>query len=166
MQIQLCGITPMSRALSKPSMNWVELIPYAKCVDWSSTWRSLWYGIISFILRTDAHSPYRPFGCWIEGCYLCVTNHNNNPYHTYSGELYLAGEEGMTPCAFVLDRTPGGFKCPANISECKRYWEGPNYGITSFDNILYAMLTVFQCITMEGWTTVLYYVSYSTHTLR
>ena len=38
-------------------------------------------------------------------------------------------------------------------------WEGPNYGITSFDNIGYAMLTVFQCITMEGWTTVLYYVS-------
>ena len=37
-------------------------------------------------------------------------------------------------------------------------WEGPNYGITSFDNIGYAMLTVFQCITMEGWTSVLYYV--------
>ncbi len=42
--------------------------------------------------------------------------------------------------------------------ECKEGWEGPNYGITSFDNILFAMLTVFQCITMEGWTDVLYYV--------
>jgi hypothetical protein len=41
---------------------------------------------------------------------------------------------------------------------CKEGWTGPNYGITSFDNILFAMLTVFQCITMEGWTTVLYYV--------
>lgn len=38
-------------------------------------------------------------------------------------------------------------------------WEGPNYGITSFDNIGYAMLTVFQCITMEGWTTMMYYVN-------
>ncbi len=37
-------------------------------------------------------------------------------------------------------------------------WEGPNFGITSFDNIGYAMLTVFQCITMEGWTTMMYYV--------
>lgn len=37
-------------------------------------------------------------------------------------------------------------------------WDGPNYGITSFDNIGYAMLTVFQCITMEGWTTMMYYV--------
>ena len=43
--------------------------------------------------------------------------------------------------------------------ECiENRWEGPNYGITSFDNIGYAMLTVFQCITMEGWTTILYLV--------
>lgn len=75
------------------------------------------------------------------------------------GELDMAGEEKMTPCAFVnRDGAPGGFPCP-NTSECKPYWGGPNYGITSFDNIGYAMLTVFQCITMEGWTTVLYYVS-------
>ena len=38
-------------------------------------------------------------------------------------------------------------------------WEGPNYGITSFDNIGFAMLTVFQCITMEGWTTMMYYTN-------
>uniref|UniRef100_A0A1I8JEW8 Voltage-dependent L-type calcium channel subunit alpha n=1 Tax=Macrostomum lignano TaxID=282301 RepID=A0A1I8JEW8_9PLAT len=38
-------------------------------------------------------------------------------------------------------------------------WEGPNSGITNFDNIGLAMLTVFQCITMEGWTDVMYYVT-------
>ena len=38
-------------------------------------------------------------------------------------------------------------------------WEGPNFGITSFDNIGFAMLTVFQCVTMEGWTPILYWVS-------
>jgi voltage-dependent calcium channel N type alpha-1B len=38
-------------------------------------------------------------------------------------------------------------------------WSGPNYGITSFDNIGYSMLTVFQCITMEGWTTMMYYTN-------
>lgn len=32
-------------------------------------------------------------------------------------------------------------------------------GITSFDNIGFAMITVFQCITMEGWTTVMYYTN-------
>ncbi|XP_019643323.1 PREDICTED: voltage-dependent calcium channel type A subunit alpha-1-like isoform X8 [Branchiostoma belcheri] len=40
---------------------------------------------------------------------------------------------------------------------CIEYWEGPNNGITNFDNIGYAMLTVFQLITMEGWTQVLYW---------
>ena len=41
-------------------------------------------------------------------------------------------------------------------------WRGPHGGIINFDNIIYAMITVFQCITMEGWTDVLYYVSYYT----
>jgi voltage-dependent calcium channel N type alpha-1B len=52
----------------------------------------------------------------------------------------------------------GSFSCTPEISVCLEKWEGPNYGITSFDNIIYAMLTVFQCITMEGWTPILYWV--------
>ena len=31
-------------------------------------------------------------------------------------------------------------------------------GITSFDNIGLAMLTTFQCVTMEGWTPIMYWV--------
>jgi hypothetical protein len=37
-------------------------------------------------------------------------------------------------------------------------WDGPNMGITNFDNIGLAMLTVFQCISLEGWTEVMYWV--------
>lgn len=51
-------------------------------------------------------------------------------------------------------------KCPEKY-ECRDTWIGPNDGITQFDNILFAVLTVFQCITMEGWTAVLYNVSSS-----
>uniref|UniRef100_A0A3Q0SV45 Voltage-dependent N-type calcium channel subunit alpha n=1 Tax=Amphilophus citrinellus TaxID=61819 RepID=A0A3Q0SV45_AMPCI len=55
---------------------------------------------------------------------------------------------------------PCGSQPPARIcppgSECKVYWTGPNFGITNFDNILFAVLTVFQCITMEGWVDILY----------
>lgn len=51
-------------------------------------------------------------------------------------------------------------KCPERY-ECRDTWIGPNDGITQFDNILFAVLTVFQCITMEGWTAVLYNVSSS-----
>ena len=42
---------------------------------------------------------------------------------------------------------------------CREPWEGPNDGITNFDNFGLAMLTVFQCITLEGWTDVMYSVS-------
>lgn len=55
----------------------------------------------------------------------------------------------------------GMFTCniPNESLACREHWIGPNRGITSFDNIGFAMLTVFQCITMEGWTQVLYWVS-------
>ncbi|KAH7641284.1 muscle calcium channel subunit alpha-1-like [Dermatophagoides farinae] len=42
---------------------------------------------------------------------------------------------------------------------CREYYEGPNDGITNFDNFGLAMLTVFQCVTNEGWTDVLYYIN-------
>lgn len=58
---------------------------------------------------------------------------------------------------------PCGEELPARQCDkgtvCQKYWEGPNFGITNFDNILFAVLTVFQCITMEGWTDILYNVS-------
>ncbi|XP_060927000.1 calcium channel, voltage-dependent, N type, alpha 1B subunit, a [Limanda limanda] len=58
------------------------------------------------------------------------------------------------------DEFPCGLEAPArtcgNGTSCMEYWIGPNYGITNFDNILFAILTVFQCITMEGWVDILY----------
>ncbi len=53
----------------------------------------------------------------------------------------------------------GNYICP-NGTECREFWEGPNYGITNFDNFLFSMLTVFQCVTLEGWTEVLYWVRF------
>lgn len=53
----------------------------------------------------------------------------------------------------------GGRECPTGW-KCTKYWAGPNFGITNFDNFGLAMLTVFQCITLEGWTEVLYNVSH------
>ncbi|KAK7070822.1 hypothetical protein SK128_020836, partial [Halocaridina rubra] len=66
------------------------------------------------------------------------------------------------PC----DNGTSGFSC-SNLNSrdgsisyvCRDGWEGPNYGITNFDNFGLAMLTVFQCITMEGWTDMMYYIA-------
>ena len=52
----------------------------------------------------------------------------------------------------------GGADCPAG-QICSRYVPGPNDGITNFDNIFAGMLTVFQVITNEGWTDIMYWVS-------
>ena len=49
----------------------------------------------------------------------------------------------------------GLLKCPED-SYCV-YHGNPNYGLTSFDNILAACLTIFQSISLEGWTDVMYY---------
>uniref|UniRef100_A0A8C7XT13 Voltage-dependent P/Q-type calcium channel subunit alpha-1A n=1 Tax=Oryzias sinensis TaxID=183150 RepID=A0A8C7XT13_9TELE len=57
---------------------------------------------------------------------------------------------------FPCGTEPPSRLCPEGTT-CRKYWLGPNHGITQFDNILFAILTVFQCITMEGWTDLLYY---------
>ncbi|XP_044042877.1 voltage-dependent L-type calcium channel subunit alpha-1C isoform X12 [Siniperca chuatsi] len=64
-------------------------------------------------------------------------------------------EEKPAPCA---PDGAYGRHCNRNGTVCKMGWEGPNDGITNFDNFAFAMLTVFQCITMEGWTDVLYWM--------
>uniref|UniRef100_A0A3P9P8N5 Voltage-dependent L-type calcium channel subunit alpha n=1 Tax=Poecilia reticulata TaxID=8081 RepID=A0A3P9P8N5_POERE len=71
----------------------------------------------------------------------------------YIGANYV--EDEPVPCAFAGH----GRQCTVNGTECRGRWDGPNGGITNFDNFFFAMLTVFQCITMEGWTDVLYWMN-------
>ena len=47
-----------------------------------------------------------------------------------------------------------GYFCPTGQMCLKG--NNPNYGITHFDNIGYAWLAIFQCITLEGWTPIMY----------
>ncbi|XP_003381186.1 transporter, cation channel family [Trichinella spiralis] len=61
-----------------------------------------------------------------------------------------------SPCGF--GRSARHCSINANCSETK-YWPGPNHGITNFDNIGFAMLTVFTCVSQEGWTDVMYWVN-------
>ncbi|XP_014612116.1 PREDICTED: voltage-dependent calcium channel type A subunit alpha-1 isoform X16 [Polistes canadensis] len=78
-------------------------------------------------------------------------------------DISVIVKEGETPdpCnTDVQSEAPfGAHVCNASTSTCLDHWVGPNYGITSFDNIGFAMLTVFQCITMEGWTSILYWTN-------
>uniref|UniRef100_A0A8C2QL64 Voltage-dependent L-type calcium channel subunit alpha n=1 Tax=Cricetulus griseus TaxID=10029 RepID=A0A8C2QL64_CRIGR len=75
--------------------------------------------------------------------------------YNQEGVIDVPAEEDPSPCAL---ETGHGRQCQ-NGTVCKPGWDGPKHGITNFDNFAFAMLTVFQCITMEGWTDVLYWVN-------
>ncbi|XP_063370075.1 voltage-dependent calcium channel type D subunit alpha-1-like isoform X2 [Cydia amplana] len=73
-----------------------------------------------------------------------------------SGKLIMGDEE--RPCS---TESNVGHNCQPDevCTPGSPAWPGPNDGITNFDNIGYAMLTVFQCITLEGWTDIMYWIS-------
>jgi len=50
---------------------------------------------------------------------------------------------------------PVGRDCDAG-QFCGVSRENYNYGVTSFDNIFVAFITIFQCITLEGWADIMY----------
>lgn len=88
------------------------------------------------------------------GYEICVNKEFASSLCIFSGNETVDSSELEFPC--------GVRQCPTSYV-CSDTWIGPNDGITQFDNILFAVLTVFQCITMEGWTTVLYNVSKHKH---
>ena len=51
-------------------------------------------------------------------------------------------------------KCPMGTYCTADSDKLAL----PNFGITTFDNIMWGWLTIFQCISMEGWTFQMYIV--------
>ncbi|KAM4699185.1 voltage-dependent L-type calcium channel subunit alpha-1S [Discoglossus pictus] len=71
----------------------------------------------------------------------------------FKGTDIIASVEKPAPCSTQ------GRQCTINGTECRGWWPGPNNGITHFDNFGFAMLTVYQCITMESWTEVLYWIN-------
>lgn len=74
----------------------------------------------------------------------------------FSGKLHKTCRNNVTGEYMEEPHACGdGFACPENY-DCFDGWEGPNWGITNFDNFGLSMLTVFQCITLEGWSNVLY----------
>ncbi|XP_055313578.1 muscle calcium channel subunit alpha-1 isoform X5 [Sitodiplosis mosellana] len=92
----------------------------------------------------------------------------------FSGKLHAACYNSQTQ-ELISDPQPCspdagvGYNCPIDPDDVnnnyvctskngKDAWDGPNDGITNFDNFGLAMLTVFQCITLEGWTDVLYWI--------
>ena len=69
-------------------------------------------------------------------------------------ETYTPLDDEMT-CTTRIKLGFGGRLCEEG-QVCMPF-ENPNFGITSFDNFLWALNTIFQCITLEGWTPIMYW---------
>jgi len=65
-----------------------------------------------------------------------------------SNWFYVNGEPELCGNASGARSCPHGFVCLGSIGE------NPNYGFTSFDNLLWSMLTTFQLITLDYWEDV------------
>ena len=59
----------------------------------------------------------------------------------------LVDDEGEEPIC-------GSQPCPDGYV-CGKQTLNPNNDVTNFDNIFWALLNVFQCITMEGWSEIM-----------
>nr|XP_026689963.1 voltage-dependent L-type calcium channel subunit alpha-1D isoform X2 [Ciona intestinalis] len=76
-------------------------------------------------------------------------------YFNETGMTDVIANEDPQPCAGPNE---WGRHCPDD-TVCKEGWDGPANGIINFDTFYFSFITVFQCITMEGWTEVLYYTN-------
>ena len=69
----------------------------------------------------------------------CVTLETGRLYIDEYGDDMLCGTDKQCP--------EGNF--------CGKRANNPNFDVTNFDNIFWAMLLVFQCITLEGWSDIM-----------
>lgn len=70
----------------------------------------------------------------------CVEEETGQTFYD-GGEMFLCGGRQVCPDGYF----------------CGKQNENPDYGVTNFDNLLYGLLVVFQCITLEGWSDVMIY---------
>lgn len=54
-------------------------------------------------------------------------------------------------------RLCGGARVCGEGQFCAQWTENPNGDISSFDNLFWASTTIFQCVTLEGWTDIMYW---------
>jgi hypothetical protein len=121
----------------------------------------LWNGKLHSYCRTTPW-PDPDTGIWAYGAservcgghFTCpVENALSGAPAEYCGNEYLGLLEGESWTPLPDGMTITHMMPPENVA----------FGFTNFDNIGYALLTIFQCITMEGWVEVMYKVQDATN---
>jgi hypothetical protein len=107
----------------------------------------LWQGKLHFACRK---TPYPVDGTWeyTDEVRVCSTNPNSG-FQCWNGTY--CGSEYEPPAGHPMS-------LPLPLAP-----EDLNFGLTTFDNIGYAAITIFQIITMENWSMIMYHVQDSQH---
>jgi Ion transport protein len=93
-----------------------------------------------------------------------LTHNNNCAARAGTGQADDVNATSVSAgSSFPEPRTGAGHTCSQLGSEGYGVYcfdggrsSNPNYGFTSFDNILWSWLTIFQCVSLEGWTDTMY----------
>ena len=82
--------------------------------------------------------------------------------------VFVPGDDRTCDSAQHLDYSYDSYQCKAvpglslepatgpGSAFCGQSQSSPNFDVTQFDNFLWSFLTVFTCVTLEGWTDVMY----------
>ena len=76
-------------------------------------------------------------------------------FNQYTGLLLAQDPEFQDP--LISGVMCGYIDCPADY-QCGKLASNPNFDQINFDTIFYSYLMIFQSITLEGWTGIMYYV--------
>jgi hypothetical protein len=77
----------------------------------------------------------------------------NKCFSMETGKTYYTGDGNPVLCGGIID-------CPANFT-CAKSLENPDFNISKFDDLLSSFLMVYITTTLEGWTALMGYVSYT-----
>jgi len=111
-------------------------------------------------LSQDASPWSTPRDCiWPLDPMLDRTCNDGTPArYAFSQDVYVCPSSGSHPrtCGSNFDDFGNPRFTDPTFMRSAVWNDARNWGFTSFDNIVFAFFTIFQCITLEGWTPILY----------
>ena len=92
----------------------------------------------------------------VQDCFWPVDVHDTRLCTVFRGGLHSCGAARW--CGNNFDKFGNPKFARALVQQGADMQPDTNFGFTTFDSIFRAMLTVFQCVTREGWSEVMYQV--------
>uniref|UniRef100_A0A3B4X2K4 Ion transport domain-containing protein n=1 Tax=Seriola lalandi dorsalis TaxID=1841481 RepID=A0A3B4X2K4_SERLL len=119
----------------------------------SSGWLNPYY-----VSKYDERSPF-----------ICSYDHSNGMRRCHDVPPYIRDEETCSLAVPNHSSAANKFLVPGAAANACVNWNSyynicragdhnPNMGVTSFDNIGHALIVLFQVVTLEGWTDILFFV--------